>query len=99
MIRRYIIISLAGISLLTTACNKDKNLNPVPATSTLDKDAFANADRILNQVKGMYVQVKSGNFLGGRYLIYNDVRADNFINGTNNGVTALQTWNFTVNNN
>ena len=99
MIRRYIIILLTGMSLLNTSCNKNEYLNPLPSTSTLDKDAFANADRILNQVRGIYGLVKSGNLLGGRFLIYNDVRGDNFINSTNNAVTALQTWNFTASNN
>ncbi|HZX73547.1 MAG TPA: RagB/SusD family nutrient uptake outer membrane protein, partial [Cyclobacteriaceae bacterium] len=40
--------------------------------------------------------VKSGNFLGGRYLIYSDVRANDFINRTQNAVTASQVWNHTL---
>ena len=99
MIRNYILPILTGISLLAGACHKSEHLNPVPPTATLDINAFDTPDRVLNQVRGLYSLAKSGNFLGGRYLIYNDVRADNFINSTNNGVTALQTWNFTVNNN
>lgn len=98
MTRRYILTLMTGLGILFLSCNKNEYLNPIPSTSTLDKDAFSNPDRILNQVRGMYALVKSGNFLGGRYLIYNDVRGDNFINSTNNAVTALQTWNFTANN-
>jgi len=97
MIRRYITIMMVGV-VVTMSCNKTEYLNPVPPTSTLDQDAFGNADRILNQVRGMYALTKAGNFLGGRFLIYNDVRGDNFINATTNAVTALQTWNFTANN-
>ncbi len=99
MIKRYIFPILTGCSLLVTSCHKDAFLNPVPSTAISDLSAFDTPDRVLNQVKGLYGAVKSGNFLGGRYQIYNEVRGDNFINETNNAVTALQTWNFTVNNN
>ena len=99
MKNKYIFTILAGMLLLASSCDKDKYLNPASSTSLPDFQAFDNADRILSQVKGFYASTKSGNFLGGRYIIYNDVRADNFINETNNGVTALQTWNFTVGNN
>ncbi len=99
MIKKYILPIITGISLLTSSCHKDEYLHPVPSTAIADISAFDTPDRILNQVKGLYAVTKSGAFLGGRYLIYNDVRADNFINETNNGVTALQTWNFTLGNN
>ncbi len=45
------------------------------------------------KVNGLYDAVKSGNLLGGRYHIYNDVRAEEFINMKSNGVTCLLTWN------
>jgi hypothetical protein len=47
-------------------------------------------------VNGFYSSLKNGNLLGGRYQIYNDVRGENFLNETNNGVTALLIWNFAV---
>src|SRR6266700_6133196 len=97
--KRFITLPLiTGMCLLTVSCHKSEFLNPVPSTAISDINAFDTPDRILNQVKGLYSAVKSGNLLGGRYFIYNDVRADNFINETNNAVTALQTWNFTANN-
>jgi hypothetical protein len=40
--------------------------------------------------------MKSGNYLGGRFQVYNDVRADNFLPKSTNGVTNYQTWNHTV---
>src|SRR5258706_892403 len=98
MKNKYIFSLLIGTVLLVS-CDKNKYLNPASTTSLPDFQAFDNPDRILSQVKGFYASAKSGTFLGGRYSIYNDVRADNFINETNNGVTALQTWNFTVGNN
>ncbi|MFI5132917.1 MAG: RagB/SusD family nutrient uptake outer membrane protein [Chitinophagales bacterium] len=98
MIKRNILLAIMGIGALLTSCHKNAFLYPIPTTAIADVSAFDTPDRVLNQVKGLYGATKSGGFLGGRYLIYNDVRAENFINETSNGVTALQTWNFTLNN-
>jgi starch-binding outer membrane protein, SusD/RagB family len=99
MIKKYIFSLLAGMLVFASSCHKSEYLNPASTTSLQDSQAFDTPDRVLSQVKGLYGTAKSGAFLGGRFLIYNDVRADNFINETNNGVTALQTWNFTLGNN
>ena len=86
----------AGLSLMAAiACNKDL-LDPIPRTSVPDQLAFSTPERILQQVNGMYVGVKDGRFLGGRGLTYNDVRAEDWLNVTTNGVTAFQTWNHTL---
>lgn len=77
------------------SCQTDK-LNPIPQTSLSDKVVFASPARILQQVEGLYAGVKNGQFLGGRFQIYNDIRADQFVNRLTNGVTGLQTWNYTL---
>ncbi|RFM29895.1 RagB/SusD family nutrient uptake outer membrane protein [Deminuibacter soli] len=86
-----IMLLLASLS----SCQKDK-LNPVSNTSISDANAFDNASRINLQVSGLYAAIKTGNFYASRYLIYNDVRGENFINETNNVVTARNVWDFTV---
>jgi starch-binding outer membrane protein, SusD/RagB family len=92
-------IILGAALVLTTFSCKEDILNPVPQTSISDLSAYDTPDRVESLVNGLYSSagVKSGQFLGGRYFIYNDVRGEDFINQTNNGVTALQTWNFTLN--
>jgi starch-binding outer membrane protein, SusD/RagB family len=77
------------------SCRKEL-LNPIPQTSISDVVAFETPARTLAAVNGMYAGVKVGGFLGGRYYNYQDVRGEEFINETQNGVTNLQTWNFTV---
>jgi hypothetical protein len=84
-----ILIILAG------GCTKDY-LEPVPKTNPIDENAFDTKERVVAQVNGMYTQVKSGAFLGGRYFVYNDVRCDNFIPKSSNLVTNFATWNHTV---
>jgi starch-binding outer membrane protein, SusD/RagB family len=70
----------------------DEYLDPAPKTSISDLTAFDTRDRILGQVNALYVPFKSGQYLGGRYQIYNDIRGDDFLNLQTNGVTGYQTW-------
>lgn len=90
---KKIIILLVFIfaMLITGSCSKDK-LDPVPKTYLPDYSAFDTKDRIVAQVNGLYDFMKSGQYRGGRYLIYNDIRAENFNNLLSNGVTGYQTW-------
>ncbi len=83
------------ISVLLVSCNKEK-LDPIPQTQLSDAVAFSTPERALQQINGLYAGLKTGNFYAGRYQVYQDVRGEEFLNETNNGVTNLQTWNFTV---
>jgi starch-binding outer membrane protein, SusD/RagB family len=80
---------------LLLACNKNK-LNPIPQTDIPENEAFSTATRAEQQAVGMYIWAKGSYFFGSRFFTYNDVRGEEFLNRTTNGVTGLQTWNFTV---
>ncbi len=88
---------LSSVMMLAVSCSKE-TLSPIPTTSISDASAFATSDRILGQVKSLYGGLRSGSFLGGRYLIYNDIRAEEFINELTNVVTGYDVWNGTMNN-
>ena len=77
------------------SCKKEL-LDPVPQTTISEQTAYGTPSRILGEVNGMYSGVKDGRFLGGRGFVYNDVRAEEWLNVTTNGVTAFSTWNLTV---
>ncbi|MFD1000225.1 RagB/SusD family nutrient uptake outer membrane protein [Ohtaekwangia kribbensis] len=77
------------------SCQTDL-LDLAPETSYPSDAVFDTPVRIDQQVNGLYDFVKDGNFLGSRYLIYNDIRAEEFINRLTNGVTGLQTYNHTL---
>ncbi|MBK9292362.1 MAG: RagB/SusD family nutrient uptake outer membrane protein [Bacteroidetes bacterium] len=79
------------IAMVFTSCHKDL-LDPTPRTSISDRTAFETRDRIVGQVNGIYASFKNGQYLGGRYLVYNDIRSDDFLNLQQNGVTGLLTW-------
>ena len=97
--RKYnknIVLLIAVFALLVpNACQKDL-LDPVPQNSLSDATIFATPDRFVSLINGIYARMKSGQFYGGRYLVYGDVAAGEFLNETGNGVTALQVWNHTL---
>ena len=83
------------IIIILGSCKKEK-LSPIPQTFLIESLAFGTPDRIAQQVTGVYAALKNGNFLGGRALVYGDARGEDWLNITNNGVTALQIWNHSV---
>lgn len=87
----FIMTLLAGVF----ACQTEL-LDPIPKTSFSDLVVFDTPTRVEQQINGIYAAVKSGAFLGGRFFVYIDIRADNFLNETTNGVTGLETWRHTA---
>jgi starch-binding outer membrane protein, SusD/RagB family len=85
----------ALLSLGTISC-QDHRLNPIPDTTVSDQAVFTTPSRVTAQVNNLYTFVKTGGFLGGRVQIFNDIRANDFINRTSNGVTGLSVWNHTL---
>jgi hypothetical protein len=51
-------------------------LTQVPPTALSESEAYATPDRIAKSAVGMYDQLQNAEFLGGRVLIYGDVRSD-----------------------
>ncbi len=88
-------ISIVFVLLFTIGCSKE-NLNPVPSTSLSSLTVFDTKERVVAQVNGMYDALKTAQFFGGRYFVYNDVRCDNFIPTSSNLVTCYSTWNHSV---
>ncbi len=87
---------LAGLLILGLASCQKNFLDTVPLTQISDANAFDTPDRILAQVNDLYATAKTGTFLGGRYILYNETRADEFIETKNNTVTGLNTWGQSV---
>lgn len=96
-------IFIVSIALFSSYSCKKSLLSPISQTSVaaVDGAPFSTLLRIQAQVLGLYTTIRSstayGSSFGGRYQIYNDVKADNWINSTANSVTAYQTWTETVN--
>lgn len=90
---KYILGVGLGMVLFSTSCKKQKEyLNPIPQTSITDVTAFETPARIANQVNSLYGALKSGSFFGGRAQIAGDIRGEDFLNETTNGVTGYDVW-------
>lgn len=89
------ISSFVLLVLLAVGCSKEK-LDPIPQTSLSDAVSFADSSRSVQQVFGLYSALKQGQMYAGRYQVYQDVRGEEFINRTNNAVTAWLTWQFNL---
>jgi hypothetical protein len=87
----FMITLAAGIF----SCHEDL-LDPAPKTSFFDLVVFDTPSRVELQINGVYTFVKNGSFLGGRFLVYGDIRADDFLNRTANGVTGYGVWNHSL---
>lgn len=83
------------LAIVAGGCSTDL-LDPVPVTSLGELQAFDNKARIEGQVNGMYARFKDGAFMAGRYQVYNDLRAENFLPKSTNLVTNYATWNHSV---
>ncbi len=94
--RYRICLCLVIYLFLFGSCNKDNLLNPVPQTSVSESVAFGTPERILGLVNGLYAAVKNGQFYGGRYLVYQDIRGEDFLNQSNVTGSGLQIWNHTL---
>lgn len=96
MKKTFIYIGLAAL-LGFSSCSEKDLLDTVPSTSISDANAFGSATRILGLVNGAYDAVKGASLYGGRYLLYCDVRGEEFINVTANSYTAYESWNNSYN--
>jgi hypothetical protein len=95
--KKKIIFLLGIVALSTYSCQKSQLYQPLPTSiSNQDGAPFSTSARISGQVLALYSTLRSGQLYGGRFQIYNDVKADNWINSTANSVTAYQTWNETT---
>ena len=89
------IISIFLLALMAVGCSKEK-LDPIPQTDLSDAVAFSDSSRSVQQVFGLYSALKQGQMYAGRYQVYQDVRGEEFLNRTNNAVTAWLTWQFNL---
>ena len=89
------IVALSLVLITGISCKKEY-LTPVPQTSVSDATAFDTPERILGNVRSLYSNTKAGAFYGGRYIVYGDIRGEDFINETGNPVTASDVWALNV---
>lgn len=78
-----------------SSCDKEL-LSPVSETAISDANAFDTPARVEQQINGIYATLKGGQFYGGRYLVYNDIRGEDFLNRLDNLVTGAAVWSLNL---
>lgn len=92
MKRVYKYFLFLGVGAFSITSCKRELLSPIPQTSITDASAFNSVARIQAQLLSLYGAMKGGGFYGGRYVIYGDIRGEDFINETSNLVTGADIW-------
>ncbi|HQX44867.1 MAG: RagB/SusD family nutrient uptake outer membrane protein [Saprospiraceae bacterium] len=92
---KTLLSSLVVVSLFFTACNDDF-LDTTSKTSVDEKNAFSTPGKILAQVNNLYSQLQNSIFYGGRFIVFNEQRADEFGQNDGNAATGSAVWNQNV---
>lgn len=90
---KILVFSLATVCL--TACN-DGFLNTIPKTTVAEEAAYSTPGKILAQVNNLYGQLQNATFYGGRYIVFNEQRGDEFGQNDGNAATGSAVWNQNV---
>ena len=87
IVKSVLVISAFAI----TSCQKDI-LNTVPTTSISQVNAYSTPAKILAEVNNLYSQIQSPNFYGGRYIITNEQRGEEFGQNDANAAVGSLIW-------
>lgn len=89
--------SIAAASLIVTllatatSCRKDL-LNAVPLTSISEVTAYSTPAKIQAEVNNLYSKIQNSNFYGGRYILYNEQRGEEFSQNDANAAVGALIW-------
>lgn len=92
-IKSALLLFLIVISI--TACSSDI-LDTVPKTNIPENEAYSTPGKILAQVNNLYGQLQKATFYGGRFIVFNEQRADEFGQNDGNAATGSAVWNQNV---
>lgn len=83
------------VALLLAGCS-DNALDTVPETSISTETAFSTPAKILAQVNGLYGQFSNPSLYGGRFIIFNEQRGNEFSQNDGNNSTGANVWNQSI---
>jgi hypothetical protein len=86
---------LTGSLLLSvvfiTGCRKNI-LDTTPETSISQQVAYSTPEKILAQVNNLYSKLENGSFYGGRQILFNEQRGDEFSQNDPNSSVGASIW-------
>ncbi len=90
--KRYLSLRLvAGSLFLTLSCTNDI-LNTVPQNSINELNAFSSPEKVLAQVNSLYSGLQEAGFLGGRLILFNEQRGEEFSQNSGNAAEGALIW-------
>jgi len=92
-LKRLVFVSLLGIS--SVSCQKEA-LEVSPATTIAGSDAYSTPAKIGSQVNALYGQLSDAGYYGGRYIVFNEQRGNEFSQNDGNNSTGANVWNQTI---
>ncbi|PWG78377.1 RagB/SusD family nutrient uptake outer membrane protein [Pararcticibacter amylolyticus] len=90
----FVLIGLAALSGLPS-CTKDI-LDTSPKTDISELTAFSTPEKILAQVNNLYSRLQRAHFYGGRYILFNEQRGDEFSQNSGNAAEGALIWQHTA---
>jgi hypothetical protein len=95
---RFPAVRVAAVAIMLTAlassCKKEF-LVEAPELELPQEEAYTTPQRVDKVITGLYSSAKSGSLFGGRYHIYNDIRAEEYILRDPNNVTGADVYQAT----
>jgi hypothetical protein len=91
-------VRVAAVAIMLTAlassCKKEF-LVEAPELELPQEEAYTTPQRVDKVITGLYSSAKNGSLFGGRYQIYNDIRAEEYILRDPNNVTGADVYQAT----
>ena len=91
----FFILHFSFFIFILTACHDDF-LNTVPKTTVAEDAAYSTPGKLLAQVNNLYGQLQNATFYGGRFIVFNEQRGDEFGQNDGNAATGSAVWNQNV---
>ncbi|MCB0534066.1 MAG: RagB/SusD family nutrient uptake outer membrane protein [Lewinellaceae bacterium] len=92
--KQMFIVSVLAL-LLTPACRREL-LDQAPDEQISDATAFDTPDRIEKLRFGLYDALKAPSMYGSRFMVYSDIRGEEFLNEGMQTGNGLQVWNHSL---
>ncbi|WP_199119398.1 RagB/SusD family nutrient uptake outer membrane protein [Pedobacter sp. ASV28] len=95
--KKNIAAGLVGgiLFLISPSCTKDI-LDTASQTSISELTAFSTPEKILAQVNNLYYRIQRAQFYGGRYILFNEQRGEEFSQNSGNAAEGALIWQHTA---
>jgi len=88
---KSIAVILLLITVFTGACKKNI-LDTQPQTRISEQIAFSTPEKILAQVNNLYSKVQNASYYGGRHVLFNEQRGEEFSQNDPNSSVGASIW-------